>query len=511
MLAFVGIVAEVGLYHVLVATFGAPQESLPHAATGYRARTGWFRAIVCPSLSLLAIPAMAQSPGRADPPLPRAAASANESGAPTLLREALLAVYESNPELAAARAAQHAVIENVPIAEAAGLPGILSSGSLNQALYNTGRASGPLRRNAGLTLSVPIYSGGAVRNAVGAAAKRTEAGNADLRRIEAAVLARAATAYVDVLRDEAVVDLNRNNARALETNLRGTRDRFEVGDLTRTDVAQSEARLALARGRLATAEARLAGSRQGYAQVVGMPPGTLVWPPELPGLPGDVGSAQQVALVRNPELQAARSDEDAARFDIGVAKAGRLPRFSLGANSSYGNAPAAAARSTPGLGRGGGPAFVPNSQASFPIYQGGRPAAQVRQAAAWQVAAVENATTVERRVITQVRTAFANRHTALAVINASRTAVDANRLSLEGVRAEHGVGNRSVLDVLNAEQELLNAEVQLVVARREAYVADLALLAAMGRAGASDLGLVEPAPRIAATADDNAPHDDAAF
>lgn len=445
---------------------------------------------------------MAQSSGSAGPP--SGDTRREEPGAaPTSLKDALLAAYESNPELTAARAEQRAAIENVPIAAAAGLPSIASSGSLNQPLYNSGRASGILRRSIGLNLSVPVYSGGAVRNAVGAATMRTEAGSADLRRVEAAVLAKTATAYLDVLRDEAVVNLNRKNVGALETNLRAARDRFEVGDLTRTDTAQSEARLALARGRLATAEAQHISSKESYVRAVGSPPGTLSWPPELPGLPANAGVAQQIALARNPELLAARANQNAARLDIGVAEALRLPKLNMGTKSNYGNAPAAARRS-PTQGQGAGPNLVLDSQALLPIYQGGRPAAQVRQAEARHVAAFENVTAVERRVIAQVRTAFANHRTALAVIDASRVAVDANRLSLEGVRAEHSIGNRSVLDVLNAEQELLNAEVQLVIARREAYVADLTLLTAMGRGGADDFGLVEPTARLAAATYENA-------
>jgi outer membrane protein len=296
------------------------------------------------------------------------------------------------------------------------------------------------------------------------------------------------TRYVDVIRDEAIVRLNRQNVHVLEVNLQATRDRFEVGDLTRTDVAQSEARLAIAQSQLRGVEARLIGSRENYIATVGSVPGVLAPPPALPNLPEDAVVAEQIALANNSFLDAAQLARSAARYDTSVAKAGRLPTVSVGTSGSYYNYLGSAPVGVSGINDHGFATTI-GAQLSLPLFQGGRPAAQVRQAQAREASAIETVTLTERGVIAQARSAFASYQGALQVIESSRVAVNANRLSLEGVRAENSVGTRTILDILNAEQELLNAQVQYVTAERDAYVAGFTLLAAMGRAEAKDLGL----------------------
>ncbi len=385
----------------------------------------------------------------------------------------------------------------MPIARASGLPGVNSTGSFSQSVYDSGTNGAPSgisptrTGNLGLDLSVPIYSGGSVRNSVRAAETRVEAGRANLRGFEASVFTDVVTVYVDVLRDEAIVRLNQQNVHALDVNLQATRDRFEVGDLTRTDVAQSEARLALAQSQLRSAEAQLIGSRENYIRIVGSPPGVLAQPPALPNLPADVNSAVDTALASNPNLQAAQKANDASTIDVDVARAGRLPRVSVGVGGSYYNylgSLSSQAAALTGLRRGGF-STTAGVNLTLPLFQGGRPAAQIRQAQERRGAAIETVTLTERGVIAQARSAFAAYQAALRVIESSRVAVDANKLSLEGVRAENGVGTRTILDILNAEQELLNAQVQYVTAERDAYVAGFTLLAVMGRAEARDLGL----------------------
>jgi outer membrane protein len=238
------------------------------------------------SLTALAVPAAAQTtttrsgtstPVRVQTAPQRATPALATTAQPTTtLRDALVQTYNTNPDLAGERANQRANDENVPIAKSQGRPGVNSTGSFSNSLYDTDANFGPSRRGSlGLDLSVPVFSGGAVRNSVKAAETRVEAGQANLRGAEAEIFTQAVTVYVDVLRDEAIVRLNQQNSRVLEVNLQATRDRFEVGDLTRTDVAQSEARLALAQSQLRTAEARLIGSRENYIRVVGAPPGVL--------------------------------------------------------------------------------------------------------------------------------------------------------------------------------------------------------------------------------------------
>lgn len=453
------------------------------------------------SLVAIAVPAAAQTTttrAGTDTPVQGVGTGApGQTAQPTTtLRDALVLAYNTNPGLQSERANQRANDENVPIARAAGRPGVNGTGSLSDSIYNSDALAGPLAgptRTArlGLNLSVPIYSGGGVRNSVRAAETRVDAGHASLRGIEAQLFTDAVTAYVDVLRFEAIVRLNQQNVHVLEVNLQATRDRFEVGDLTRTDVAQSEARLALAQSQLRTAEAGLIGSRENYIRVVGAPPGVLAQPPALPNLPGDVQDAEQAAISNNPNLEAAQKQRDATAFDVKAARASRSPQVSLTAGSSYYNYLGSLSEEARTLG-GQNPNGISNTigaQLTLPVFQGGLPAAQVRQAQARRASALETVTLTERGVIAQVRSAYANYQSALRVIELSRVAVDANKLSLEGVRAENSVGTRTILDILNAEQELLTSQVNYVTAERDAYVAGFTLLAAMGRAEARDLNL----------------------
>lgn len=406
------------------------------------------------------------------------------------LRSALISAYNTNPTLEAARANQRATDENVPIQRSQGLPNVGATGTYTEIIDpgagEAGFTSPDRQLSAAVTLNVPIYSGGAVRNSVRAAKVRVEAGQAELRGTESQVFSQAVAAYMDVIQDEAIVGLNRKNVSVLQVNLEATTDRYEIGDLTRTDVAQSRSRLELARGQTRAAEANLVASRERYVQVIGRAPGALEAPPPLPGLPASVDQATEIALQNNPDLIAARERSRAAGYDIEVAGSGRLPRleaFTGGTYTDYlGSLPT-------GLGAQSYRGATAGARLSIPIFQGGLPAAQERQAQARAGATLEQEIEIERSVIAQVRSAYSSWTAANEIIVSSQSAVDAAALSLEGVRAENSVGNRTILDILNAEQELLNAQVQLVTAQRNAYVAGFSLLAAMGRAEAQDLGL----------------------
>ncbi|RHW16701.1 hypothetical protein D1610_14390 [Sphingomonas gilva] len=413
------------------------------------------------------------------------------TGPVSTLREALVKAYNGNPTLSGARAQVRATDENVPIARAAGLPSIGATADFdNNIISDSNSLASPDRSlRAGVNLSVPLFQGGLVRNSVNAAEARVLAARQGLRGTESDLFTDVVSAYMDVIRDESIVQLNQQNVRVLEVNLQATQDRFEVGDLTRTDVAQSEARLAIARGQLRGAEAGLISSRENYVRLVGDAPGTLTPPPPLPNMPDAPTTAVDVALTENPFLGAARQQADATRYDVGVARASRLPRISAVVGGNYTNYLGSLGDDT-GVNVGqSGTAASGGLSLTLPLFQGGEPAARVRQAQALRSQALEQVTETERSVIANVRAAYSSWRSALAVIESSQVAVDANRLSLEGVRAENSVGNRTILDILNAEQELLNSQVTLVTARRDAYVAGFALLAAMGRAEANDLGL----------------------
>lgn len=409
------------------------------------------------------------------------------------LRSALIAAYNTNPTLQGARANQRATDEDVAIQKAPGRPSLTGQATHTEFVRQSGNNfTAPDRNlNAQLSLSVPLYSGGSVRNGVKAAETRVEAGQADLRGTESSVFSQVVGAYMDVILNEAVVGLNRNNIQVLEVNLQATSDRFEIGDLTRTDVAQSQSRLALARGDARTAEANLVEARERYIRLVGQVPGMLDAPPPLPGLPASPEEAVTVAIDNNPDLAAAHERRKAAGYDVKVAGAGRLPTLSAFGQGAYNDY-----YGTLGGSLGGVQNFAQNEttaqvglRATLPLYSGGRPAAQRRQAQAREGAAMEQEIEVERGVIAQVRSAYSSWQASNEIIASTQSAVDAAGLSLEGVRAENSVGNRTIIDILDAEQELLRARVQLVTARRNAYVAGFSLLAAMGQAEAQDLGL----------------------
>jgi outer membrane protein len=405
------------------------------------------------------------------------------------LREALNSTYRTNPTLNAQRENLKSTDATVAIARAGGRPtvtgtvGVTRDISSGGALRRVG-SSGPFL-NGGVDVSMPIFQGGSVRNSIAAAKTRVEAGRATLRAVEGDVFTEAVAAYMDVMRDRAAVELNINNVNVLQTNLEATRDRFEIGDVTRTDVAQSEARLSLSQSRLALARGAATTSEQNYRRVIGKAPDNLAPPPPLPPLPATADEAVRIALADNADLVAAARQAEAAGFDVSVARAGRLPTISGVASGDYINT---LDGDTGGAPRSGTAASV-GVQGRIPIYQGGLPGARIRQSQALEGQFLEQQIATERLVIANTRSAFADYKAALEAVDSSDIAVKANELALEGVRAENSVGTRTILDVLNAEQELLNSQVILVTARRDAYVAGFRLLNAMGQAEAADLGL----------------------
>jgi outer membrane protein len=417
-----------------------------------------------------------------------AALMASAASADTL-REALVSAYNSNPTLTTQRETLRATDATVAIAKAAGRPQVSATVGVNRTITQSGvlvsTGKGP-NLSVGVDVSYPLFNGGSVRNSVRAAETRGEAGRATLAAVEGDVFTQAVAAYMDVIRDRSVVELNQNNVRVLETNLQATRDRLEIGDLTRTDVAQSEARLQLGRSQLAGAQGQLIASEATYRQVIGHPPGQLAPPPPLPPLPTTSDEAVKIALANNPDLVATARQAIASGYDVNVARASRLPTLSVVGSETYDNNLAH-----------NGPRGFPNTgaetsvglSARVPIFQGGLPAARIRQAQAQQGQALETVVGTERAVVQTARAAFANYEASQRQIQAQTVAVQANQLALEGARAEQSVGTRTVLDVLNAEQELLNSQVSLVTAKRDAYVAGFQLLNAMGQAEAQDLGL----------------------
>lgn len=421
------------------------------------------------------------------------------------LPQALAFALRHNPSLAAERADLRVSGEDIVEARAPGQPraSLLASHTetLKKAIPSTLTPDRTLRSD--VTVSVPIYRGGTVKYAMLDARRRYDAGTEGLRASTSSLLGAVVIAYCDVLRDEAVVRLSEGNVDVLAATLRGTRGRFRIGDVTVTDVAQSEARLEQARSNLGTARAQLASSEEEYVRVIGRAPVALQQPATLPGLPPDVETAVATALRANGALLASRLTVEATGYRIRAAQGERDVRLTAVGSGGYYDYLHSVSSTLP---------FRPNMNGSsvqlgvtleLPLYQGGLPASRVRRAREERASAIEREIAAERGVIAQVRAAYANWRLLRESERSAEAAIVANERALKGAKAENGVGTRTLLDVLNTERDLLSSQVELVSIRRDAYVAAFALLVAMGRADPEDLNLVDrsikaagpPAPR----------------
>ena len=293
------------------------------------------------------------------------------------LQDALAATYRDNPTLTAARAGQRATDETVNIQKASGRPTVSLNSQYSQNAYLN--VPNPFSADRSLTTtlraSVPVYQGGQVRNNIKSAESRVEAGQFSLRSTELTVFSQAVAAYMDVLRTNAIVSLSQKNVAVLEVNLKATKDRFAVGDLTRTDVAQSEARLALARSDLKSAEAQLITARESYIQIIGHEPVDLQTPPDLPGLPADPDNAVEIALVSNPDLASAKKTQEAAKYSVRAAQGQRLPTVSAFTQGQH----YTDLGSSQAVQLSADKQVVVGAQLTLPLYQGGAPGSRVRQ------------------------------------------------------------------------------------------------------------------------------------
>ncbi len=402
------------------------------------------------------------------------------------LADALRSAYETNPELAAARAAVRRVDENMPITRAEMRPSLGGSVTFSQDLDDQLNDFGRVTV-AGVRINQNVWLGGRVQAQLDAADARIGAAREILRSVENRIIADTVEAYAEVLATREEVRLNQNQVKVLREQLRASSDRFEVGDVTRTDVAQSQARLADAEARLVAAEGNAQTAEQAYLRLVGHPPGDLAPLPELPPLPPSVETARELALASAPVLIAARYDEKAAADQVRAIRRERWGTASVNATFGY-QIPA------------GGPfeqfrvdGLVGgiNMNASIPIYTAGLLSSRTRQAEATQSEAIETIETTRRTVLEQTTNSWIAIETAKSLIRSAQASIDANRLASEGVRQENLVGSRDIIEVLNAEQELLNSQVTLVRAQRSLYGATYRLLQVIGRAEAAVLGVTD--------------------
>jgi outer membrane protein len=401
------------------------------------------------------------------------------------LQEAIALAYQTNPSLLAQRANQRALDESIVQARAGLRPQLDVTVNAN---YLRDYSDGPFvdpdsnSGSASIGVSQNLWTGGRVGHGITAAEAEILAGREDLREFEQSVLASVIQAYADVIRDAEILRIRQANLGVLQRQLEEASARFEVGEITRTDVAQSEARLAQSEADLANAQAQLSVSRAAYAAVVGQSPGDLAPMPVLPGVPSDFDSALDVALIDNPGVRSAGFNQRAAEANLAAARAEYLPSASI--NASYGG-------STSDLGRladlTDDTQFRAGATVSVPLFTGGLTGSRVAQARERANAAQINVEFERRSTLQAVSSAYAQAISARSTMQAGEEAVRAATVAAEGVRQEAQVGLRTTLDVLNQELELRNAEVTLASARRNEYVAQANLLAAMGRLEGPDL------------------------
>ena len=397
------------------------------------------------------------------------------------LEEALAAAYNSNPTLAAERAALRATDEDVASAKSGYRPSISGSAEVSDSYIDFGGVS----YSSGINAQQSIYRGGRTKNNVAAAEFGVKVGREQLRGTENSVFLDTITAFMNVLRDQSVLELNNNQVRVLERQLQATNDRFRVGEITKTDVAQSEARLARARTGQISAAGSLTTSRESYRRVVGQLPGTLQPPAALSPLPATVDEAVDQALAQSPTVLASRYGEKAASKQVAAAKGSILPTLGASVGVNYSDTPASSFLSRRNKITSGTIA----GNITIPLFQSGSEYAAVRKAQALRSQRMIEIAESERRVIEQVRSAWAVLETARSSIQSAQSQVRANEIALEGVKQEQTVGTRTILDVLDAEQELLDSRVTLVRAQRDEQVAANGVRAAMGTLDARSLAL----------------------
>ena len=439
------------------------------------------------------------------------------------LKEALTAAYLFNPTLKSARAQLRATDNQVSLAKSGYRPTIsaqfqygyedirtkiqetaagsipVCAGTVNFDGTCTGGATAlPLStlsgsavgngnsnpRQAQIALQQNIFDGFRTYNNIKGAEATVEAGREDLRNAEVNILLNAATAYMNVVRDQAIVNLRQNNVKVLSEQLRATQDRFKVGEVTRTDVAQAESGLAQSQADLSIAQGTLYGDQALFAQYIGHPAGTLRDPgPPTKFLPKTLQEAIDISEAENPGILGAIFRERAQEHQVKEAKGQLLPTLTF--NATYTNAAQ--------------PFGEPNvtelqdtrvfGQLTVPLYQAGSVSAQIRQA-------IETLSQRRQQIDEQRELARQNVSSQWGLLIAARgnvaagkSAVEATQIALEGVREEERVGQRTILDVLNSEQQYLNAQVNLVSFQRDLVVASYGVLGGMGRLTAADIAL----------------------
>ena len=412
------------------------------------------------------------------------------------IEAALVRAYQNNPQLNAQRALVRSTDENVPqalsgyrpkvsVAASAGYQytdTLTTSGGSPTTIVRTETHGANPPRSAGLTINQTLFNGNQTANKTRVAESQVSGAREALRVLEQTVLLTAATSYMDYLRDSAIVEVQKSNVRVLEQTLKQTRDRFNVGEVTRTDVAQSEAQLAAGKTQELTAESNLVTTKANYRRVIGNEPDNLA-----PGSPVDrflpptLPQAVELSLIENPNVTAAMFGVDVNFLQVKVNEGALLPTVSLQGSVQQ------AYEQTLITQRSFGASAV--AQLTVPIYQGGAEYSLIRQSKETLAQQRLNLETTRDQTRANTVTAWGQLVAGKAQVSSAQAQVQASEIALNGVREEAKAGQRTTLDVLNAQQALVNARVALVTAQHDRVVASYSVLNSVGRLSPQVLNL----------------------
>ena len=406
------------------------------------------------------------------------------------LTEAFAYTYNTNPQLLAQRAALRATDEQVPQALSNWRPTVTFTGQASRTRAGFAAGAGSptafssfTARSLDLQVTQPIYRGGRTEAQTRQAINTVQATRAQTLAVETTVFQAVAQAYLDVVRDQTLVEVNRNNEAVLRKQLEATQERFRVGEVTRTDVAQAESSLAQATATRIASEGTLEVSRAEYVRAVGHPPGRLVFPRERPALPATREEALSLAASDNPAVISAGFTELAARDNIDVIRGQLLPQISIVGDLNRSFAPSITLKSSRE------DQATVSARLTMPLYEGGAIYSQTRQAEQTVGQRRSQVDDARRQAVQQATQNWETLTAARAAIASFAAAVRAAQIALEGIQQEALVGSRTVLDVLIAEQQLFTTQSQLVTAEHDAALAEFNLAAATGRLIAPELRL----------------------
>ena len=400
--------------------------------------------------------------------------------------DAMADAYQHNPTLQGKRAYLRAVDENVAIAKSGYRPNIYLNGSYSDShIHNDMQnVNDGYTKALSAVLSQPIFNGFSTFNTVRAADKTVEAEQSNLYNVEQQILLAAGTAYLDVLQDESIVELQKNNEKLLKKRLDETRERFNVGEVTRTDVSQAEARHSAAISDRIAAEGDLAVSKAIYTQIIGTTPENLSEPTNMADMfPKNQDDALKYAYENNYSLKAAKSSLEASDYTVSANTGALLPQVTFDAKASRSKTEAIHSRDPETN------SFQWTVNMNVPLYNSGETRARIRQSKYKKWQAQEAVLEAERDMISTVTSSYEYMIANESRLKSVKDQIKAYAIALDGVQQEESLGNRTVLDVLDAYQALLNSNVEEVRARRDYYVSGMALLVSMGKLTAQKLNL----------------------